>query len=278
MTKKIEEITFIIITITPEMAEAWLAKNNPNNRVVVKTHVASMAAEIEAGKFQLTHQPIAFAPDGSLADGQHRLHAIVLAKKPVRMVVAHYASNPPAGMDRGKQRTWADELVLSGRVQKSVSGRVAASCAAIGNALRGYYSYPSRSKLNELYASYGRDVEAVLPHFGRRMSGLIVGAFAYAYPVAPQQVEAFATKMTTKIGFQEGDPEYLLNKYLEHSFSAKSLENKNEHRAAFDKVLRCIQAKIEGEHLGKLQAGRGDESVVRRYFDNKRKLLGLPTG
>lgn len=65
--------------VTPVMAADWLGKNNEGNRKVIKNAVSILRAQIENGIYHPTHQGIAFYEDGTLADGQHRLMAIVEA-------------------------------------------------------------------------------------------------------------------------------------------------------------------------------------------------------
>lgn len=78
---------FEIQTVTPEKAAEWLGKNEAN-RKLRERRAAALARAIREGKFKLTHQAIAFSKRGRLLDGQHRLRAICLANKPVKLVVA----------------------------------------------------------------------------------------------------------------------------------------------------------------------------------------------
>lgn len=75
-------------SITPDMASSWLAKNN-HNRNLSASLVAKYARSMLSGDWSLTHQGIAFYDDGSLADGQHRLNAIVISGVTVKMQVAY---------------------------------------------------------------------------------------------------------------------------------------------------------------------------------------------
>lgn len=83
---KIVPIQTAIVTITPTMATQWL-QLNVLNRNLRQDRVNEYANQIKAGTFLTTHQGIAFYDDGTLADGQHRLNAIVTANMPVRMLV-----------------------------------------------------------------------------------------------------------------------------------------------------------------------------------------------
>lgn len=64
--------------VTPEKAARYL-KKNPNNRRLDSNRVKQYADEMTRGQWAETHQGIALNCDGSLKDGQHRLHAIVLS-------------------------------------------------------------------------------------------------------------------------------------------------------------------------------------------------------
>jgi hypothetical protein len=80
-------ITSEIQTVTPDMARTWL-KNNTNNHPVSARRVQLIAK----GKWCVTHQGIAFGPNGELYDGQHRLLAIVMANVPVPVLVTRGVS------------------------------------------------------------------------------------------------------------------------------------------------------------------------------------------
>lgn len=95
-------------TITPDMASAWLAKNT-NNRNISINLLQKYVRTIEAGEWTLTHQGIAFYDDGTLADGQHRLTAIVKSGISVRMQVSYgVARNAGADIDVHRARDASD--------------------------------------------------------------------------------------------------------------------------------------------------------------------------
>lgn len=77
-----------IVNVTPATARAWLKKNTLN-RNLRDEMVAKYARDMKDGNWETTHQGIGFYDDGSLADGQHRLHAVVRADVPVKFVVTH---------------------------------------------------------------------------------------------------------------------------------------------------------------------------------------------
>lgn len=99
--------------ITPEMATMYLEKNT-HNRKVKQEAVRRYANDMKNGNWQLNNQGIAFHKDGSLADGQHRLLAIVLSKTAVEMLVTYDVPDETTLFDRGVIRSTADILTLNG--------------------------------------------------------------------------------------------------------------------------------------------------------------------
>ena len=106
-----------VMTITPEMARTMLAQNMTGNRPVQKETVHNYARQMKYGKWNLTHQGIAFDEDGKLIDGQHRLSAIVEANMPVQMNVTYGVTRTPGQVftiDMGRKRTYKNVVHISG--------------------------------------------------------------------------------------------------------------------------------------------------------------------
>ncbi|HEV8193129.1 MAG TPA: hypothetical protein VGP82_16835, partial [Ktedonobacterales bacterium] len=68
-------ITSEVRKITPALARELL-KRNTNNRALRPAHVDMLRGTMQRGEWQVTHQGLAFADDGELLDGQHRLEAL----------------------------------------------------------------------------------------------------------------------------------------------------------------------------------------------------------
>ena len=110
------------LLITPETAKQMLEKNTKNNRSVRPSHVAWLAGMIERGEFTTTHQGIAFAENGDLIDGQHRLHAIVKANRAVVMSVTTGLDNKAFdSFDIGIKRTMYDLTNINRQVVEALS-------------------------------------------------------------------------------------------------------------------------------------------------------------
>lgn len=96
------------LEVTPEVATAWL-KKNVVNRTYRHWHAQNLANKILQGEWQTTHQGVAFDTDGFLLDGQHRLSAIAIAGKPVRIAVSKNVDRAAfKAIDNGLKRTITD--------------------------------------------------------------------------------------------------------------------------------------------------------------------------
>ncbi len=101
-------------TVTPGQAAQWLDRDiNHHNRNLRPSWVAYLAQQMIDGKWQTTHQGIAFAADGRLLDGQHRLAAVVRAKIGVPMQVSRDCDPDTFSvLDCGIKRTHFDRVHL----------------------------------------------------------------------------------------------------------------------------------------------------------------------
>lgn len=73
-------------TITPQDAERLL-QYNAGNRFIRKKRVALYAKQMANGQWRATGEALKFSSTGRLLDGQHRLHAVVLAGVPTQFLV-----------------------------------------------------------------------------------------------------------------------------------------------------------------------------------------------
>ena len=91
-------------TITPQMAYEYLKANTQNYRKLSRSIVHRYADDIKAGKWELNGEPIVFDENGRLKDGQHRLAAIIMAKKSVKMAVIRGVSEDVSIYNLGAKR------------------------------------------------------------------------------------------------------------------------------------------------------------------------------
>lgn len=95
--------------ITPDIAEAYLARNKVNRKLNPRT-VKNYARDMKNGKWQLNSEGISFYEDGTLANGQHRLTAVIKSQTPTKFYVTRNVSLDAIIFDRGKSRSTVDVL------------------------------------------------------------------------------------------------------------------------------------------------------------------------
>lgn len=103
------------MTVTPQIAEAWLEKHNTKNRPLSAQHVNFLAGEMARRRWQQNGDTICF--NGSvLIDGQHRLAAIVKSGVALPMlIVRNVSSEAFKTKDTGtRNRTIGDVLAIAG--------------------------------------------------------------------------------------------------------------------------------------------------------------------
>lgn len=100
-------------SITPDVAQEYL-KRNKSNRTLKPAAIRNYARDMKNGDWQLTPQGISFFENGSLADGQNRLHAVVRAGVPVEFYVTYNVPDSNTIQDRGVMRTSSDTLHMEG--------------------------------------------------------------------------------------------------------------------------------------------------------------------
>jgi hypothetical protein len=111
--------------ITPDMAQMFL-KTNTNNRNLYPEVVSRYARKMAAGKWKFAADPIRFDSDGTLIDGQHRLHACIEAGAAfTALVIRDLDPDIMEVIDSGKKRTAGDALSI---LRVPSANNVASAC------------------------------------------------------------------------------------------------------------------------------------------------------
>ena len=105
--------------VTPEMAKQLLQKA-ARNRPIIRAHVNRLIADLKAGRFISSHQPVGIDVNDLTFDGQHRLLAIVESGIGAQLWVCRNV--PVAAVhvtDIGARRTLHDILTIKGKAVHS---------------------------------------------------------------------------------------------------------------------------------------------------------------
>lgn len=112
-SKSKQEPTAAFEMITVEIAEKLLEKNP--NRPYIDSNVNNLTTAMKDNNFHVTGESMIIGVSGNLLNGQHRLMAICLSKKPQKILVARNISDEAFSfMDTGRNRRASDVLGIEG--------------------------------------------------------------------------------------------------------------------------------------------------------------------
>lgn len=150
------------LLVTPELAREWLSKNK-NNRPISPTHVNSYTNEMLNGKWvEETGEAIKITKSGHVADGQHRLHAIVKSGLSLWFsVFTEMEESVIAVLDSGKRRNGGDVLHIHGVKNASRTSSIILSAEVLKRGLygatNGGMSVGSRLTNKDVLIQYNED-------------------------------------------------------------------------------------------------------------------------
>lgn len=100
--------------ISPAKAAAYL-NHNPSNRPLQHKWVNTLAESIKRGEWELNGEAIKIADDGTVLDGQHRLHGIIKAGTSIQTaIIRDIRRDVFPTLDQGKRRGASDALAIDG--------------------------------------------------------------------------------------------------------------------------------------------------------------------
>jgi hypothetical protein len=152
------------ILVTPEMASNWLS-NNSKNRPISKLHVNSYTTEMLSGNWkEQTGEAIKITKSNHVADGQHRLHAIIKANISLHFTVfTDMDDDIISVLDSGKRRNGSDVLSIYGIKNASLVSAIIAASNSLQNGFygssKGGSTIATRLTNNEILEEYQKAPE-----------------------------------------------------------------------------------------------------------------------
>lgn len=137
-----------VVHMTPEIALQWREKNTNNFRKLNLAKVGQYASDITSGNWALNGEAIEFYDDGTLANGQHRIEAVIRAGKAIDVLVVTGIDKKVAVYDIGSNRS-AQQLAAN--MGLSVNNPRLAAASFIMNV--GDHNTHGKIEVLEYYAS-----------------------------------------------------------------------------------------------------------------------------
>lgn len=245
-----------IETITPKQAKAWL-NGHQNIRPINQRTVASLAHDITQGNWKVTHQGICFNEKDELVDGQHRLHAIVEADRPVRMMVSTIrgitAQDP---IDEGRRRSLS---LLSGHRTRTISALGVLRYFEAGEMI---HRPLTLAEANDVYDHHKGAFEmlGMVPKI-HSLTGGTLAALVWAWPCDAEKVRGFAVELTLGEMIKRGDPSFAFRNWM------VATRHSHPEEVALA-ACNCVRAYLAGQKLTSVFAG---ETGYRALVAQRRK-------
>lgn len=237
------------LTITPAMAAEMLLKNKTNRDI--KTHrITHWAKLMESQDWYTTHQGIAFYEDGTLADGQHRLLAIIRVNKAVTFQVTYGLPIAAAmAIDSGVKRSLIDGIKISG-----IADWIEARHLQIAPVIAYPRKLSDMQRIDFLYAIQEHATFAVQCFASNRrhlVPSIVQSAIAMAHYYGEDEVKLIRFCEVFLDGAMAHPDEKVIILARDHfmNFTKNGAKDKDDK---YLKLQRAIQAYCKGEHVRRL--------------------------
>lgn len=241
-----------IMTITPEHSAQILAERNTHNRKVSPVHVTRLARDMANGDFLMNGDAIRFAADGTLLDGQHRLHACIKSGATVRTVVVwNLPSEAQATMDDGNKRSMFHVLQLDSRPQhaKTVASILRRVIMLERGSLTNTSLSPTKTEMSTYLDEHPEIVEAAMvadqvrSARGIRCAASTLGMAYFLFAQkSPTKAAEFFEGLRTGVGLEDGSPILALRNRLSVDGSTRLTTESPEVLAWFIKAWNAWRA------------------------------------
>lgn len=259
-----------IVTVTPDMAEEFLAMN-VHNRNVSRQNFTQLTETMRRGEWKLNGEAIKLDTNGRVLDGQHRLHACVESGVPFETVlIENLPSETQETMDTGKSRRLADVLALRGypsanRLAALLIGLVRLQKYGLKQAMsstRGGYPVTNKQATDRIERE--PSIQEVVKFSSKFNSiglpGRAAGVLYYVFSsLDSDDAEYFFEKLLTSESLDRGNPILTLRKALISIKSSRGTANQTYVAAIVIKAWNKFRAGETCLSLGYRPGGANPE-------------------
>lgn len=254
-----------IVTVTPEIAAAWLGLNT-NNREIKSENITKITGDMVDGAFFFTGAAIQFSDKGCLLDGQHRLISVRDTKMSFDMVVVTgVQTEAQAAMDSGKPRKLYENLGLLRDISRNQCVNLAAAITithawAQGDRTHdgsqgfstsmGLAWFDSHPELEQISIEATK-IAAKVPLLSAKMVALFIWEFD---KLDVNDRKDFFQKLVNGAGLEEGNPILVLRSLL-HKVANSDVTLAPAHRIAL--TIKAWNAYREGVKVKRLSFRAG---------------------
>lgn len=248
--------------IGPDEASTLL-KANTSNRPLTRSNVVALASAMTRGEWVLNGETIIFSPDGTLMQGQHRLHAIIKSGVTVPLLLVRGIQfDAFSTLDLGRKRSVGDVLNIHGEVNANV---LASALRSIG-LIEGIVT--DQRAMSPAMATSILDRHPSVRVWTSRFSSseakkFISSAFIGALTMAAERhgserVAEFFAQVSSGEGLHKGMPAYAVRE----RFFARSRTDVIPYMMALAYAIKALNAHLTGQPM-KMLRWAADEQMPK---------------
>lgn len=252
-----------LVKVTPKMASDWINGSNSGNRKLREGIAEKYAHDMANDKWTECPVPISFYPDGEIADGQHRLWAVIESGTTQEFFIVHNLSREAGlNIDTGLGRTIVDNARISG-VDKDLSNALV-SLALFYDAGRPPQRGVSNAERIEIIAKHREPCDWAIKHgpVGRGIrNSTILAAVARAKQASADEDRLIRFCKVLSSGLAEGRDDsacVTLRNYL-----MSGTYRKHEQRDLFLKAQNAIWYFLKRRPLGVLKTVKDEAFPIK---------------
>lgn len=184
-------MTRSVVNVTPTLAQQWLDNARPN-RHLGWNHVNAYAYDMKRGGWALNpNASLLFDVHGKLADGQHRLHALIKANMSLDMFVDRGVPEEVlATIDRGRARSISDSETIE-HGDKNASKKVAIVRSLVALERSGSNFRLTQRLYHDVLKLIGQEHFEIVSTYSRAVINTpAMAAFVYARAIDPGKIDA----------------------------------------------------------------------------------------
>jgi hypothetical protein len=262
MPKSAKPVVFSMV-IDRTMAALMLERNTHNRKASVM-HVAALGKETSEDRWVFNGEPIKFARDGRLIDGQHRLMAVARTGIPIETFVV-FGLSPDAFSTYGgsKRRSNSDVLSIMGevnthRLASALSNVNCYDCGRTGEFGHSRVPGTAMEGLLEKYPDVRDSVRMFSKDAKRLLPPSAMAALHYIFSrLDPDAANEYCASIMDGVGLQVGDPAHTVREKLMANAAARAGKLSTVMIAAF--VIKGWNAIREGRSLRVLRFVAGED-------------------
>lgn len=227
--------------LSPDIAKKMIKHHsNPANRKINAGFVKKYAVDMETGNWQDNGESIKYYYDYSLADGNHRLHAIIKADVEIWIPIYFGLSKTINQFDTNRTRSVQDQLNMSGDPDLAKQSTIINALAYLENNNANFSGNQSNSERINIGNKFKNSIYQYKHLFKDELNAHIPAwaALIWAEQKYPNEISGFINQIVLGSGLASDSPILHLRNWL---FKVKNKSSAGERRKVAMVTLYCFR-------------------------------------